>query len=338
MVGANPKFLRHNRWGFVAVAALFAPLSVVLVQCGKAPSAGMLAANTQSASGDTFEDRFPAPQFRDRFPTEKESFVQRQAPAPSLQPQQSASTEPSPVRVASIAPTLPRPNVREELTTLVSMKSSAFPYFGNNPRSEAPFLNISKGDRKGHRAYNGRVYWQDETYNDSRVLVHVPETFDVRKPGVIVVFFHGNGATLERDVRDRQLVPQQISDPGVNAVLLAPQLAVDAADPSAGKFWQPGGFKRFMMNRSATLRASTAIRNRRRPSPTCRSSSSVTAAASCRPPGVYRSVALPIASAACSCSMLSMASWTSSRPGSRTIAPASSSPPTPATPSGMTLN
>ena len=70
--------------------------------------------------------------------------------------------------------------------------------------------------------------------------------FDARKPGVIVVFFHGNGATLERDVRDRQLVPQQISDSGVNAVLLAPQLAVDAADSSAGKFWQPGGFKRFM--------------------------------------------------------------------------------------------
>jgi len=60
------------------------------------------------------------------------------------------------------------------------------------------------------------------------------------------VFFHGNGATLERDVRDRQLVPQQISDSGVNAVLLAPQLAVNAADSSAGKFWQPGGFKRFI--------------------------------------------------------------------------------------------
>ena len=73
-----------------------------------------------------------------------------------------------------------------------------------------------------------------------------PESFDVRKPGVIVVFFHGNGATLERDVRDRQLVPQQISDSGVNAVLLAPQMAVDAADSSAGKFWQPGGFKRFI--------------------------------------------------------------------------------------------
>ena len=73
-----------------------------------------------------------------------------------------------------------------------------------------------------------------------------PENFDIHKPGVIVVFFHGNGATLERDVRNRQLVPQQISDSGVNAVLLAPQLAVDAADSSAGKFWQPGGLKRFV--------------------------------------------------------------------------------------------
>src|SRR4029078_10510586 len=72
-----------------------------------------------------------------------------------------------------------------------------------------------------------------------------PESFDSGKPGVIVVFFHGNGATLERDVRDRQLVPQQITDSGVNAVLLAPQLAVNAADSSAGKFWEPGGFKRF---------------------------------------------------------------------------------------------
>jgi hypothetical protein len=197
------------------------------------------------SAGDTFDDRFPAPQFRDRFPTESESFTQRQ---PSAAPRErTAQAEPAPYKVASLAPTVPyqRP-AREDQTTLVSMKSSAFPYFGNNPASDAPFLNISKGERRGHRSYGGRVYWQDETYNDNRVLVHVPESFDVRKPGVIVVFFHGNGATLERDVRDRQMVPQQISDSGVNAVLLAPQLAVDAADSSAGKFWQPGGFKRFM--------------------------------------------------------------------------------------------
>jgi hypothetical protein len=238
------------------VAFIIAPLSLTLAQCGKAPSAGALAANTQISNaqvsnaevlppGDTFEDRFPAPSFKDRFPTAKESFKQKLAqdfapPSPQISPVS--------YRVASLEPQLPlpRPTDRDQLTTLVSMKSSAFPYYGNNPASDAPFLNITKGDRRGHRSYSGRVYWQDETYNDSRVLVHIPETFEPRKPGVIVVFFHGNGATLERDVRDRQMVPQQISESGVNAVLLAPQMAVDAADSSAGKFWQPGGFKRFM--------------------------------------------------------------------------------------------
>ena len=36
-------------------------------------------------------------------------------------------------------------------------------------------------------------------------------------------------------------------------MLLAPQLAVDAADSSAGKFWQPGGFKRFMAESAEEL-------------------------------------------------------------------------------------
>jgi len=243
------RHVRSPRGARIAAVLLLIPLSLSLAQCGQAPNADMLAANTQ-ATGDTFEDRFPAPQFKDRFPTEKESLVPYQrtagaAPAPAQPAQKPVAP---PVRVASISPTLtlPRPAEREELTTLVGMKSSAFPYFGNNPRTDAPFLNVGGGDRRGHRSLSGRVYWQNETYNDNRVLVHVPETFDVNKPGVIVVFFHGNGATLERDVRDRQLVPQQITDSGANAVLLAPQMAVDAADSSAGKFWQPGGFKRFL--------------------------------------------------------------------------------------------
>lgn len=272
MVGAVPK-LRANapadrttsgaRGGVFRVGLFSAlvPLSLTLVQCGKAPNPAALAANSQAnvqvvaktnaqvASGDTFEDRFPAPQFKERFPSASESLLQRQMSdfSPKRAVQQQPQAEQAPYKVASLEPQLPykRPP-REDLTTLVSMKSSAFPYFGNNPASDAPFLNISKGDRRGHRSYSGRVYWQDETYSDSRVLVHVPEHFDVRKPGVIVVFFHGNGATLERDVRDRQLVPKQITDSGANVVLLAPQMAVDAADSSAGKFWQAGGFKRFM--------------------------------------------------------------------------------------------
>ena len=221
------------------------PLSFALAQCGKAPGPGQLAANSQAAIGDSFDERFPRPQFRDRFPTANESFRElRPADAPA---KRTAQAQSAPYRVASLEPTVPyqRPQ-REDQTTLVSLKSSAFPYLGNNPRTDAPFLDVSKDGRRGHRSYGGRVYWQDTTYNDNRVLMHVPESFDIRKPGVIVVFFHGNGATLERDVRDRQLVPQQITDSGANAVLLAPQLAVDAADSSAGKFWQPGGLKRFI--------------------------------------------------------------------------------------------
>jgi hypothetical protein len=243
--GAAQHRAGSRRWRWVALLSTLLPLSFVLAQYGRAPGPGAMAANAQASAGDSFDDRFPAPQFKDRFPTANESFVQRQpADAPR---QRVAQAAPAPYRVASLAPTVPyqRP-ARDDQTTLVSLKSSAFPYFGNNPHTDEPFLNISKGERKGHRSYGGRVYWQDQTYNDNRVLMHVPESFDIRKPGVIVVFFHGNGATLERDVRDRQLVPQQISESGVNAVLLAPQLAVDAADSSAGKFWQPGGLKRFI--------------------------------------------------------------------------------------------
>jgi hypothetical protein len=259
MIGAIPKSHRYDRVRAFAPAdavrrprqhlraiamALCLPLSLFLTSCGRAPNAGTLAANASATLADTFDDRFPKPEFRERFPSPSESLPQRQAA--DFAPRRTVQTQT--YRVASLEPTLPhlRQPAQEEQTTLISMKSSAFPYDGNNPASEAPFLNIAKGDRRGHRSYSGRVYWQDETYSDSRVLVHIPENFDAHKPGVIVVFFHGNGATLARDVRDRQLVPQQISASGVNAVLLAPQMAVDAADSSAGKFWQPGGFKRFM--------------------------------------------------------------------------------------------
>ncbi len=247
-----------RRWRWAVIACVFVPLSLVLVQCGRAPNPGALAANasatsgTQTASADSFDDRFPKPEFRDRFPTASEALPLRQMADFGPRRVQTQS-----YRVASLEPTVPYKRepqpTGEEVTTLVSMKSSAFPYYGNNPASDAPFLNIASGSRKGHRSYSGHVYWQDQTYNDNRTLVHIPENFDVQKPGVIVVFFHGNGATLERDVRDRQLVPQQISDSGVNAVLLAPQLAVDAANSSAGKFWQPGGFKRFMDESVANL-------------------------------------------------------------------------------------
>jgi hypothetical protein len=136
-------------------------------------------------------------------------------------------------------------------TSLVGFETAPFPYDGTVPGSNRPFLNT--GDGRGHVSFRGRVYWQSPTYSDNRVLLHIPPGFDPQRPAVMVVFFHGHGANLARDVRDRQRVPAQITAAGVNAVLVAPQFAVDAADSSAGKFWEPNGFKRFLDEASVKL-------------------------------------------------------------------------------------
>ncbi len=136
--------------------------------------------------------------------------------------------------------------IKADKTALVHFDTAPFPYHGMMPGSNTPFLNINEAGRKGHSTGSGRVYWEDQTYNDDRVLLHIPKGFDIRRPALMLVFFHGHGATLERDVLARQKVPAQISASNANVVLVAPQLAVDARDSSAGKFWQPGAFGRFI--------------------------------------------------------------------------------------------
>jgi hypothetical protein len=134
----------------------------------------------------------------------------------------------------------------EAKTSLVDFETAPFPYHGNMPGSDRPFLNAGEEGHRGHVNFRGRVLWESETYSDDRVLLHIPPGFDPRRPAVMVVFFHGHGADLARDVRDRQRLPDQITAAGANAVLVAPQFAFDAADSSAGKFWEPDGFKRFL--------------------------------------------------------------------------------------------
>lgn len=129
---------------------------------------------------------------------------------------------------------------------LVELDTAPFPYRGEVPRTQKPFLDVLENGRRGHRTGAGRIYWEDETYSDRQVLLHIPKGFDIRRPSLLIVFFHGHGAKLADDVYLRQQVPAQISSSGINAVLVAPQLAVNAADSSAGKLWQPGAFARFL--------------------------------------------------------------------------------------------
>jgi hypothetical protein len=180
-----------------------------------------------------------------------------QSNQPSQPTQSSQLSQPSlkqPVRLASLedAPPPPEeipsrmPSNVGAVTALVDFETAPFPYHGTMPGSERPFLNAGDQGHRGHVNFRGHVLWESQTFSDDRVLMHIPAGFDPAKPAVIVVFFHGHGANLATDVRDRQLVPAQISAAGANAVLVAPQFAVDAADSSAGKFWEPNGFKRFL--------------------------------------------------------------------------------------------
>jgi hypothetical protein len=125
-------------------------------------------------------------------------------------------------------------------------QNSAFPYHGSIPDEGKPFLNVNADGRLGHSSPRGGVYWEDETYNDRRVLIAAGSDFDARRGGDLVLYFHGNQATLSRDVVDRQQTPQQVAQSGLNGVLIAPQMAVNALDSSAGRFWQPGQLAAFL--------------------------------------------------------------------------------------------
>jgi len=166
-------------------------------------------------------------------------------------PARLAALEGAPPSVAAFrrpndaAPSHIRPEIGEQ-TALVDFETAPFPYHGTVGDSDRQFLNIGEPGQRGHSNFRGHVYWESETFSDDRVLLHIPPGFDPSLPGVIVVFFHGHGANLARDVRDRQQVPAQITAAGANAVLVAPQFAVNAADSSSGKFWEPNGFKRFL--------------------------------------------------------------------------------------------
>lgn len=184
-------------------------------------------------------------------PDARPSAVNRIAGIPITRVQSVSYYAPQPVRARDKDPDKVNEAKSKSLTRVATLESVVPP-----PRT-APAQMIPRipldGDPKtalvefetapfpveGHTRGSG-------TYSDPHVLLHIPPGFDANRPAVMIVFFHGHGAILARDVRDRQQVPAQISESGMNAVLVAPQFAVDAADSNPGKFSEPGGFKRFL--------------------------------------------------------------------------------------------
>jgi hypothetical protein len=131
-------------------------------------------------------------------------------------------------------------------TRLVSMTHSAFPYDGMMPGGSTPFLDSQHNGQWGHTSGRAGFNTQAQAYSDKRTLLHVPKSFTIRRPACLVVFFHGNRARLDPDVIKRQRVPTQLDLSRLNGALIAPQLAVNLNDSSAGHFWTPGFFAKYM--------------------------------------------------------------------------------------------
>ncbi len=139
------------------------------------------------------------------------------------------------------------------ITALIPFATAPFPYDGVVPSTGEPFLDTVARGRRGHTSPRGGLLWEDRHYSDRRTLLFVPTGFDPERPATLVVFFHGNNSTLERDVLARQRVPAQLEASGLNAILAAPQFAYDAPDSSAGGFWRPQAFRRWLGEVSAQL-------------------------------------------------------------------------------------
>jgi hypothetical protein len=162
-----------------------------------------------------------------------------------------AAALPRPVAAANTAAPCPAAATRPfaaKPPALVRFATSPFPYDGTIPPDNKPFLDYRQDGQRGHTSPRGALHLEDEAYSDQRSLVYLPAGFDLSRPerALIVVFFHGNFARLDRDVVRRQRVPEQLAASGLNAALVAPQFAVDIADSSAGRFWQPGIFKDYL--------------------------------------------------------------------------------------------
>ena len=84
-------------------------------------------------------------------------------------------------------------------------------------------------------------------YTDPTVLVFIPHHHRVARDSSVstVVHFHGHNSTAERAMVAHQL-REQLFESKQNAILVVPQLALNAADSAAGKLEVPGGFARML--------------------------------------------------------------------------------------------
>jgi hypothetical protein len=86
-----------------------------------------------------------------------------------------------------------------------------------------------------------------ERYKDGTVLVFVPKHYRLPKhdKADLVVHFHGHVTTARRALEEHAL-REQLHESKQNALLVVPQLALNAADSDPGKLDEKGGLERLL--------------------------------------------------------------------------------------------
>jgi hypothetical protein len=122
-----------------------------------------------------------------------------------------------------------------------------FPYSGKYGDTEIDFFDFVdpvSGLRFHTNRYGERLSEQ-EHYRDGIVLFHIPPHFNPRKPFMYILFFHGILSDIQQRVKEYHL-DEQVNKSGRNVILVAPQLARNAADSSPGKLIKRKAFRALM--------------------------------------------------------------------------------------------
>ena len=94
---------------------------------------------------------------------------------------------------------------------------------------------------KGHVG-NQVFYSTADHYSDNHVLIIAPKTLHTDKKVDLIFWFHGWHNNIDSTIAYYQLTSQFIAS-GLNAVLVLPEAAKDAADSYGGKLEKPGVFR-----------------------------------------------------------------------------------------------
>ena len=105
----------------------------------------------------------------------------------------------------------------------------------------APYPHESR--ENGYTSSGGTVYPKDPHYIDNSVAIVIPKGY---KPGPkvdLVYYFHGHGASLEKNIPQHDLLGQ-FTKGGKNAIFIITQGPKNAGDSGCGKLDDEGGLKR----------------------------------------------------------------------------------------------